>query len=97
MLKQHVVAEVVLARLDKEFKIMYSKYYTMKFEELMQQQTLISKKYNAAWQSGASQEVMSQLLGHMEAIKQAIWEMGYKQSYEASENKDSDQFKDSIL
>jgi hypothetical protein len=75
---------------------MYSKYYSMKFEELMVQQTLISKKYNAAWQGGASQEVLSQLLGHMEAIKQAIWEMGYKQSYAASENKDNDQFKDSI-
>ena len=68
----------------------------MKFEELMVQQTLISKKYNAAWQGGASQEVLSQLLGHMEAIKQAIWEMGYKQSYAASENRDNDQFKDSI-
>lgn len=75
---------------------MYSKYYSMKFEELMVQQTLISKKYNSAYQGGASQEVLSQLLGHMEAIKQAIWEMGYKQSYAASENKDNDQFKDSI-
>lgn len=97
MLKQHVDAEAVLARLDKEIEIMYSKYYSMKFEELMQQQTLISKKYNAAWQAGASQEVMNQLVGHLEAIKQAIWEMSYKQNYEASENKDSDQFKDSIL
>jgi hypothetical protein len=68
----------------------------MKFEELMVQQTLISKKYNSAYQGGASQEVLSQLLGHMEAIKQAIWEMGYKQSYAASENRDNDQFKDSI-
>jgi hypothetical protein len=92
-----VDAEAVLARLDKEIEIMYSKYYSMKFEELMQQQTLISKKYNAAWQAGASQEVMNQLVGHLEAIKQAIWEMSYKQNYEASENKDSDQFKDSIL
>jgi hypothetical protein len=76
---------------------MYSKYYSMTFDELVKQQTLIAKKYNAAWQGGASVDVMNQMLGHMEAIKHAIWELGYKQSYQASENKDGDEFKDSIV
>jgi hypothetical protein len=69
----------------------------MTFDELLKQQAMISKKYNAAWSGGASQDVMNQMLGHMEAIKRAMWELGYKQSYEASENKDGDQFKDSIV
>jgi hypothetical protein len=90
-----VVAEVVLAPIDKGTNIMYSRYYTMSFDELMQQQNMITKRYNAAFSSGASQEVMSQMLGHIEAIRHAMWELGYKQSFEA--NKNSDPFKDSII
>ena len=74
---------------------MYSKYYTMSFEELMTQQNLVTKRYNAAFSSGASHEVMTQMLGHIEAIRHAMWELGYKQSFEA--NKNSDPFKDSLL
>jgi hypothetical protein len=73
---------------------MYAKYYTMNFEQLMEQQRMISKKYNSAFQGGASQEVMNQMLGHMDAIRHAMWEIGYKQSFDPS--KDGDQFKDSI-
>jgi hypothetical protein len=74
---------------------MYSRYYTMKFDELMEHQRMITKRYNAAYGGGASQEVMNQMLGHMDAIRHAMWELGYKQSFEA--NKDSDPFKDSII
>ena len=76
---------------------MYSKYYAMTFDELMTAQNTIAKKYQAAWQGGASSELMNQMYGHMEAIKNAMWELGYKQSFEASENKNGDQFKDSIV
>lgn len=96
MLRLHVDVEVVLVQVDNKGKIMYSQYYAMSFDELLKQQTLVAKKYNAAWQSGASPDVMNQMLGHMEAIKHAIWELGYKQSYQASENKNGDEFKDSI-
>ena len=74
---------------------MYSRYYTMSFDELMQQQNMITKRYNAAYTSGASPEVINQMLGHIEAIRHAMWELGYKQSFEA--NKNSDPFKDSII
>ena len=73
---------------------MYAKYYTMNFEQLMEQQRVISKKYNSAFQGGASQEVMNQMLGHMDAIRHAMWELGYKQSFD--KGGDGDQFKDSI-
>ena len=74
---------------------MYSKYYGMTFDELMEQQRLITKRYNAAFGGGASHEVMNQMHGHMEAIRHAMWEIGYKQSFDASNN--SDPFKDSIV
>jgi hypothetical protein len=74
---------------------MYSRYLGMTFDQLMEQQRIVTKKYNAAYGGGASGEVMSQLLEHMDAIRNAMWEIGYKQSFEAS--KDSDPFKDSII
>lgn len=86
---------VASTHIDKGTNIMYANYYTMSFDELMQQQSMITKRYNAAYSSGASPEVMNQLLGHIEAIRHAMWELGYKQSFEA--NKNSDPFKDSII
>jgi Spy/CpxP family protein refolding chaperone len=83
--------EVVLAQV---YKIMDPNYSAMSFDELMERQRFITKKYNAAYMGGASHEVMNQMLSHLEAIRQAMWEIGYKQSFEA--NKDSDPFKDSI-
>lgn len=74
---------------------MSTDYLNMTFDQLMERQRMITKKYNAAYGSGASQEVMNQMLAHMDMIRQAMWELGYKQSFEAS--KDSDPFKDSIL
>lgn len=91
MPKPHVDVEAVLAQV---YKIMDPNYSTMSFDELMERQRFITKKYNAAFSGGASQEVMTQMLSHLEAIRQAMWEIGYKQSFEA--NKDSDPFKDSI-
>lgn len=73
---------------------MSTDYLNMTFDQLMERQRMITKKYNAAYGSGASQEVMNQMLAHMDQIRQAMWELGYKQSFDAS--KDSDPFKDSI-
>jgi hypothetical protein len=87
-----VDAEVALAQV---YNNMDPNYSAMNFEQLMERQRFITKKYNAAYQGGASHEVMNQMLAHMEAIRQAMWEIGYKQSFEAS-NKDSDPFQDSI-
>jgi hypothetical protein len=94
MLKHHAVAAAVLVPLDNQRQIVYSNYYSMTFEQLMEQQRMISKKYNAAFRAGASQEVMNQMLGHMDAIRHAMWELGYKQSFDASNN--GDPFEDSI-
>ena len=47
-----------------------------------------------AYNGGASQEVMSQMLVHLDAVRHAMWEMGYKQSFNASNG--DDPFKDSI-
>jgi hypothetical protein len=67
----------------------------MTFDELMAKQAELHKKYNTAYSVGASQQVVNQLLGHIEAIRHAMWEMGYKKSFDA--NKDDDPFKDSIV
>ena len=91
MHKPHVVVVAVLAQV---YNSMDPNYSAMSFDELMERQRFITKKYNAAFMGGASHEVMNQMLAHMEAIRQAMWEIGYKQSFEAS--KDSDPFKDSI-
>lgn len=74
---------------------MDANYLSMTFDQLMERQQFLTKKYNMAYSSGASQEVMSQLLSHLEAVRHAMWEMGYKQSFEAS--KGNDPFKDSIV
>jgi len=74
---------------------MFAPYYTMTFDELMTKQAEITKKYNAAYSAGASQEVMNQMYAHMEAIKHAMWELGYKRKMDS--DKDSDPFKDSII
>ncbi len=60
----------------------------------MERQQFLTKKYNTAFNGGASQEVMSQLLSHLDAVRHAMWEMGYKQSFNASNG--DDPFKDSI-
>ena len=85
-----MVADQVLALTNMDVN-----YLSMTFDELMERQRMLNKKYNAAYAAGASQEVMSQLLGHIEAIRQAMWEMGYKQSFKDSN--DNDPFKDSIV
>ncbi len=61
----------------------------------MERQQFLTKKYNMAFNGNASQEVMSQLLSHLDAVRHAMWEMGYKQSFNASN--DNDPFKDSIV
>jgi hypothetical protein len=74
---------------------MDANYLSMTFDQLMERQRFITKKYNAAYMGGANHEVMNQMLSHMEAIKQAMYEIGYKQSFAASDN--DDPFKDSII
>lgn len=70
-------------------------YLSMTFDQLMEKQRMLTKKYNAAYSSGSSMEVMAQLQTHLEAIRQAIWEMGYKQSFKEADGNDS--FNDSIV
>jgi hypothetical protein len=70
-------------------------YLSMTFDQLMERQQFLTKKYNMAFNGNASQEVMSQLLSHLDAVRHAMWEMGYKQSFNASN--DNDPFKDSIV
>jgi len=70
-------------------------YLTMTFEQLMEKQRFIAKKYNVALSAGANPEVINQMLAHMEAIRHAMWELGYKQQFDTT-NKD-DSFGDSIV
>jgi hypothetical protein len=74
---------------------MDSNYLLMTFDQLMERQQFLTKKYNMAHNGGASQEVMSQMLSHLDAVRHAMWEMGYKQSFNASNS--DDPFKDSIV
>jgi len=85
----------VVVALAQVYNNMDPNYSAMTFDQLMERQRFITKKYNAAYMGGANHEVMNQMLAHMEAIRHAMWEIGYKQSFEAS-NKDSDPFQDSI-
>ncbi len=72
-------------------------YLTMTFEQLMERQRFISKKYSAAMAAGANPEVVNQMLGHMEAIRHAMWELGYRQQFDLASGKDKDNFDDSII
>lgn len=67
----------------------------MTFEQLMERQRFIAKKYNAALAAGTNPEVINQMLSHMESIRQAMWELGYKQQFDSS--KKEDPFGDSIV
>jgi len=71
-------------------------YLSMNFDQLMERQRFLTKKYQMAVASGASGEILQQLLFHTDAVRNAMWELGYKQSFVAS-NKNNDPFKDSIL
>lgn len=72
-------------------------YLDMTMDQLMERQKTIYKKYIAAANAGTNQEVLNQILEHMEAVRNAMWEQGYKQSFYAQERVDGDPFKDSIV
>lgn len=72
-------------------------YLDMSMDQLMERQKMIYKKYMAAVNGGANQEILNQMLEHMDAIRNAMWEHGYKQSFYAQERTESDPFKDSIV
>lgn len=72
-------------------------YVNMSMDQLMERQKLIYKKYMAAAQGGASQVVLDQMIGHMDQIRQALWEIGYRQTFDAQNKNESDPFKDSIV
>jgi len=74
---------------------MDANYLTMTFDQLMERQSFISKKYTAAYNAGSNQEAMNQMLSHLESIRSAMFEIGYKQRFTA-EKGDNDPFKDSI-
>jgi hypothetical protein len=72
-------------------------YLAMSMEQLMERQKLIYKKYTAALNAGANPDILNQMISHMENIRQAIWEIGYKQSFDAENKQNTDPFKDSIV
>ena len=74
---------------------MTTEYLTMTFEQLMERQRFIAKKYNAALAARTNPEVINQMLEHMEAIRHAMWELGYKQQFDSSNKEDP--FGDSIV
>lgn len=63
----------------------------------MERQKFIYKKYTAAVNGGASVAVLNQILEHMEQIRVALWEMGYKESFRQAEKQEQDPFRDSIV
>lgn len=71
-------------------------YQDMTMDQLMERQKLIYKKYTAAVNSGVSLGVLDQLLDHMEQIRVALWELGYKESFKMQNQQEQDPFKDSI-
>ncbi len=72
-------------------------YADMNMDQLMERQKLIFKKYSAACAAGASMDVVNQMVTHMDQIRQALWEIGYKQTFDAQNKNESDPFKDSIV
>lgn len=67
----------------------------MTFEQLMERQRFIAKKYSAALIAGSNPTVINQILEHMGMIKQAMWELGYKKQFESTAK--NDPFDDSII
>lgn len=76
---------------------MENDYLNMTMDQLMERQKLIYKKYTAAVNSGVSLGVLNQILDHMEQIRVALWELGYKESFRQSEKQEQDPFRDSIV
>ena len=72
-------------------------YLAMSMDQLMERQKLIHKKYTAALNAGANPAILNQMIGHMESIRQAMWEIGYKQSFDQENKNSTDPFKDSIV
>ena len=72
-------------------------YANMTMDQLMERQKLIYKKYMAALQGGASVPILDQMVAHLDQIRQALWEIGYKQTFDAQNKSESDPFKDSII
>ena len=71
-------------------------YHDMTMDQLMERQKFIYKKYSAAVNGGASVAVINQMLEHMEQIRVALWELGYKESFKLQNQQEQDPFKDSI-
>ncbi len=91
------VVDVVIAlhRAVTKENEMNAEYLTMTFEQLMERQRFIAKKYNVAISAGTNPEVINQMLAHMEAIRHAMWELGYKQQFDSTNKEDP--FGDSIV
>ncbi len=71
-------------------------YSEMTMDQLMERQKFIYKKYTAAVNAGASAQVLDQILMHMEEIRTAIWEIGYREGFKVQDQQEQDPFKDSI-
>lgn len=87
--------DVATALLHVVIDLMSPEYLTMTFEQLMERQRFIAKKYNVAVAAGTNPEVINQMLAHMDAIRHAMWELGYKQQFDSSNKEDP--FGDSIV
>lgn len=76
---------------------MENDYLNMTMDQLMERQKFIYKKYSAAVTGGASAAVLNQMLEHMEQIRVALWELGYKESFKMQNQQEQDPFRDSIV
>lgn len=78
---------------------MSTDYYAMTFDQLLERQRVLTKKYNLAYNSYASPEVMEQMLIHLDSIKQAMWELNYKETMRVQGDRENgkDTFDDSIV
>lgn len=72
-------------------------YSTMTLDQLMERQKMIYKKYSTAVAANVSPALLNQMILHMEQIKQAIWEITYKQNFDLKNKNATDSFKDSII
>lgn len=59
-------------------------YSKMDLKSLTDRSNMITKKYSAAFRSGASQEILNQIQEHLDMIKTAIWEHQYKENFKAT-------------
>jgi len=76
---------------------MKDQYFTMDLNQLLEKQTELAKKYTQAHHAGVSDQLLNQLLDHMESVRLAIWEFHQKESFKREVENKKDDFDDSIV